>query len=91
MTQIFAPKDLPPDSKQLCCYINQTKTIAIARIRDIPGRDCERVVFPQERFLFEAPNNSNLEIYQHTPTGIITDTIPCSQLKLTENIIADSD
>ncbi|MBE9169147.1 DUF1830 domain-containing protein [Pleurocapsales cyanobacterium LEGE 06147] len=86
MTQILASKDLPPNSKQLCCYVNRTKTVAfsevapsvIARIRDRSGKYCEWVIFPQERFGFEAPNNSNLEIYQNTPTDIITDSILCS-------------
>jgi hypothetical protein len=89
MTQIFSPQELDEKNKQLCCYINLTKQIVIACIKNIPGRSCERVIFPEERFLFEVPRDSYLEISQHTLIGIIKETIPCSELIVNEPLILD--
>lgn len=82
MTRIFFPS-LPQETQtELCCYYNKMKQVVIARITNIPNWYCERVIFPQESFLFEVPSNAELEIYQHTLTGIIKDVIPCHILKV---------
>ncbi|MEN9519033.1 MAG: hypothetical protein RLZZ381_1621 [Cyanobacteriota bacterium] len=47
----------------LCSYKNQTSTIQIARINNIPHWYFERVVFPGELLLFEALPEAVLEIY----------------------------
>ncbi|AFZ36461.1 protein of unknown function DUF1830 [Stanieria cyanosphaera PCC 7437] len=85
MTQIFFPQDLELKNKHLCCYINRTNKIVIVRLHGIPKRDCERVIFPQERFLFEAPIVSELEVVQAYSTNIFKDMIPCSELIVKEN------
>ncbi|BAU64689.1 hypothetical protein STA3757_20620 [Stanieria sp. NIES-3757] len=84
MTQIFFPEGLELKNKQLCCYFNHTNKIVIARLHGIAKRDCERVIFPQERFLFEAPIDSELEIVQFYSTNIFKDIIPCSELIVRE-------
>ena len=81
MTQIFFPSKPDDTEQQVYCYFNDTSKIAIVRILGLETRYCERVVFPQEKFLFEANNDCELEITQHTVTGIIKNTIPCSQLQ----------
>ncbi|MBD2086257.1 DUF1830 domain-containing protein [Trichocoleus sp. ST-U3] len=85
MTQIL--DSLPPNSSDriLCCYINSTSQIQIARIANIPNWYFERIVFPKERFFFEALPDAQLEIH----TGMIfdaslADTIPCNQLYIQE-------
>jgi hypothetical protein len=70
-------------SKQLlCCYVNQTKRIQIVKIDSIDGCYLQRVIFPSERFLFEAPAEATLEIYiQLAGQTILLDSIPCSHLQ----------
>ena len=63
MTQIL---NLLPDKcglHILCSYKNQTPTLQIIRITNIPNWYFERVVFPGELLLFEALPEAVLEIY----------------------------
>jgi hypothetical protein len=77
----FLPKD--PNSNLLCCYVNATSQIQIARITNIPNWYFERVVFPGQRLVFEAPKNAVLEIHSGMmASSILSDTIPCTKLKL---------
>lgn len=63
MTQIL--DSLPADcaNRILCCYINDTHKIKIARIANISNWYFESVVFPEEQLLFEALPEAQLEIY----------------------------
>jgi hypothetical protein len=86
MAQIF--DTLPSDSKDyiLCCYVNATSQIQIARITNIPNWYFERVVFPGQRLVFEAMPESLLEIHTGMmATAILSDTIPCDRLMIDEN------
>lgn len=81
MSQIFDP--LPSDSadRVLCCYVNATSKIQIARITDVPEWYFERVVFPGQRLLFEAVPHAHLEIHTGMmASSILSDTIPCDRL-----------
>lgn len=76
---------LPNDhnSNVLCCYVNATSQIQIARITNIPNWYFERVVFPGQRLVFEAHPNAILEIHSGMmASAILSDTIPCLKLKL---------
>jgi Domain of unknown function (DUF1830) len=76
---------LPNDhnSNILCSYVNATSQIQIARITNIPNWYFERVVFPGQRLVFEAHPNAVLEIHSGMmASAILSDTIPCSKLKL---------
>ena len=84
MTQIFFPQNSNIDSQELYCYTNQTGKIVIVKIRGLDDRHCERVVFPGEKFLFEAKDDCELAISYQPSIGIVEDTIPCSQLKQIE-------
>lgn len=65
----------------LCCYTNASPQIQVVRIIDIPNWYFERVVFPGERLMFEAPQAAHLEI--HTGAmAILSETIPCEQLRV---------
>ncbi len=69
----------------LCCYVNATSKAQIARISNIPNWYLEHVVFPGERFLFEALPEAELEIYQSLETGeIVGDRLGCDRLKVEE-------
>lgn len=67
----------------LCCYINATSKIQIARIANISSWYFERVVFPGQRLLFEALPNAQLEIHTGMmATAILSDQIPCDRLRV---------
>ncbi|MBW4451540.1 MAG: DUF1830 domain-containing protein [Nostoc indistinguendum CM1-VF10] len=85
MAQILDP--LPPEQsgKILCCYINATSKIQIARICNIPNWYFERVVFPGQRLVFEAPQKAQVEIHTGMmASAILSDKIPCDRLMLDE-------
>ena len=82
MTQIFSPADKSTDYQKLYCYTNNFHQVVVVKIRGLMDRHCERVVFPQERFLFEANDECEVEIIQTTITGTIKDSISCSQLQV---------
>ena len=83
MAQILDP--LPPDRSNpvLCCYVNATSKIQVARITNIPNWYFERVVFPGQRLLFEALPDAQLEIHTGMmASAILSDTIPCTRLQI---------
>ncbi|MFN6461289.1 MAG: DUF1830 domain-containing protein [Nostoc sp. DedVER02] len=85
MAQILDP--LPPEQsgKILCCYINATSKIQVARISNILNWYFERVVFPGQRLVFEAPRKAQLEIHTGMmASAILSDNIPCDRLMLEE-------
>ncbi|MCC5662864.1 DUF1830 domain-containing protein [Nostoc sp. CHAB 5784] len=85
MAQILDP--LPPEQsgKILCCYINATSKIQVARISNIPNWYFERVIFPGQRLVFEAPRKGQLEIHTGMmASAILSDKIPCDRLMLEE-------
>ncbi|MEL6457251.1 MAG: DUF1830 domain-containing protein [Cyanobacteria bacterium J06621_15] len=85
MAQILDP--LPPEQsgKSLCCYVNATSKIQIARISNISNWYFERVVFPGQRLVFEAPLEAQLEIHTGMmASAILSDTIPCNRLAIDE-------
>lgn len=87
MAQILDP--LPPDYSGhiLCCYVNATSKIQIGRISNmLPNWYFERVVFPGQRLVFEAPREAYLEIHTGMmATAILSDTIPCDRLCIDED------
>jgi hypothetical protein len=86
MPQILDP--LPSDSSGqiLCCYVNATSQIQVARITDVPNWYFERVVFPGQRLLFEAVPTAHLEIHTGMmASAILSDTIPCASLRIQED------
>lgn len=86
MAQILDP--LPSNNKDqiLCCYVNATSQIQIARITNIPNWYFERVVFPGQRLLFEAMSEALLEIHTGMmASAILSDTIPCDRIAVDEN------
>ena len=88
MAQILdtLPSDASDTTATLCCYVNVTSKIQIARITNISDWYFERVVFPGQRLLFEAPMAALLEIHTGMmASAILSDTIPCDRLVLDEN------
>ncbi|MEO0408164.1 MAG: DUF1830 domain-containing protein [Cyanobacteria bacterium P01_A01_bin.135] len=83
MAQVFDPVPSDHPSRILCCYINATSKIQIARITNIENWYFERVVFPGQRLIFEALASALLEIHSGAmASAILSDTIPCSRLRM---------
>ncbi|MDJ1183251.1 DUF1830 domain-containing protein [Roseofilum casamattae] len=86
MSQIIDPLSNLASRSTVCSYKNVSPLIQIARISNISGWYFERVIFPQEYLLFEAPLTAKLEIYQKDNNGIVAriTEIPCDRLAVVE-------
>ena len=85
MAQILDP--IPPEQSEkiLCCYVNVTSKIQVARISNIANWYFERVVFPGQRLVFEAPLEGQLEIHTGMmASAILSDTIKCDRRAIDE-------
>ncbi len=86
MAQILDPLPSNKQDQILCCYVNATSHIQIARITNIPNWYFERVVFPGQRLVFEALSEALLEIHTGMmASAILSDTIPCERLCVGES------
>ena len=91
MAQILDP--IPNDRKNsiLCCYVNVTSNIQIARITNIPNWYFERVVFPGQRLMFEALPEAALQIHTGMMvSAILSDTISCQTICVNEENITNN-
>lgn len=85
MAQILDPIPSDHTGTIVCCYVNATSQIQIARITNIPTWYFERVVFPGQRLVFEALPMAHLEIHTGMmASAILSDTIPCDRLYVEE-------
>ncbi len=76
----------------LCYYFNVSKQIQLATIKNSPDCSFERVVFPGERLLFEAPPDAELEIQTTRRDGSkIVDKIKCNHLRVDEGCYQTTD
>jgi hypothetical protein len=73
-------------AKLICCYVNATSSIQVARITNVPNWYFERVVFPGQRLMFEAVPSACLEIHTGMmASAILTDTIPCHSIQVSDD------
>lgn len=84
MAQSLDPIDIEGLRPILCCYVNATSQIQIARISDIPNWYFERVVFPGQTLLFESPPEAHLEIHTGMASTILADRLICQSLQVQE-------
>jgi len=83
MAQIFDPVPNGTGNSVLCCYVNATSQIQIARITNIENWYFERVVFPGQRLVFETVPEALLEVHSGMmASAILSDTIPCERLRV---------
>ena len=81
MAQIIDPIPSDESNRIVCCYVNATSKIQIARSSNTGNWYFERVVFPGQRLVFEAPSQAVLEIHTGMmASSILSDKIPCQQL-----------
>lgn len=87
MAQVLDPLPSNTANRILCCYVNATSTIQIARVSNIANWYFERVVFPGQRLVFEAVTEAMLEIHTGAmASAIISDTIPCGRLQIDQDL-----
>jgi len=85
MTQIFFPPRADSDTEKVYCYVNKSSKVVIAKLGGLENRNCERVVFPEQKFLFMANDNCELEIHQQANAGVTKETVACSELEVIKN------
>ncbi len=89
MAQILDPIPSDGQSPILCCYVNATSKMQIARITNVPDWYFERVVFPGQRLLFETHPMALLEIHTGMmASAILSDSIPCERLRVDDPELA---
>lgn len=67
----------------LCYYTNSTRYIQQIRLQQNPHLSLDRLVFPGEKFIFEALPEGALEIYTYTASGLqLLQTIACLRLQV---------
>lgn len=85
MVQILDPPPSNSSNQILCCYVNATSHIQIAKIGNIPNWYFERVVFPGQRLVFESVVGASMEIHTGAlASSILSDTIPCERLQINQ-------
>jgi hypothetical protein len=85
MAQIIDPVPSGDTKPLLCCYVNASSQIQIARITNVENWYFERVVFPGQRLVFEALSKAQLEIHTGMmASAILSDKIPCDRLAIEE-------
>ncbi len=85
MAQILDPLPSNSSNQILCCYVNATSQIQIAKISNVPNWYFERVVFPGQRLVFEAVIGACMEIHTGmVASSILSDTVPCDRLQINE-------
>lgn len=83
LEKAFSNEAIPALNQTLCAYTNGTRELVVIRIKYSDHCCLERVIFPLQRFLFEAPPDAWLEVYRNTSTGVILgDRIACHQLRI---------
>jgi hypothetical protein len=83
MSQILDP--IPSDRSDpiACCYVNTSSKVQIARITNVDNWYFERVAFPGQHLVFEAPMNAYLEIHTgYMASAVMADRIPCIRLEI---------
>ncbi|ABW30268.1 DUF1830 domain-containing protein [Acaryochloris marina] len=70
-----------PTQLTFCSYCNPSPRVQVVRITNIKNWYFERVVFPQQTLVFDAPRTAHLEIHSsEIATAIQVDCIPCRRL-----------
>lgn len=67
----------------LCYYTNASRQLQQIRLQENADLSLDRIVFPGEKFIFEALPEGALEIYTYTATGLqLLQTIACPRLQV---------
>jgi Domain of unknown function (DUF1830) len=73
--------------KIICFYKNTSNQIQAVRLPNIVGLSLEQIVFPGQRFMFEAIPEAELEITTQNKIGsTVTEKIICSQIRVNSQV-----
>ena len=76
----------------LCHYKNASNKLQILRVGNVPNWYFEKVVFPGQVLLFEAPVQGVLEVHTSAKvTTILADTINCDRLRVQGELFVTED
>ena len=71
----------------ICSYVNATSVIQIARIANIENWYFERVAFPGQRLIFEAPKDAILEIHSsQCANAVLSEKISCQKIAIEQQV-----
>ncbi|HBQ99646.1 MULTISPECIES: DUF1830 domain-containing protein [unclassified Roseofilum] len=77
------PQTLDRKNWMLCYYKNDSHSVQILKIDNAENWYFERLVDPEERLVFEAPEMAQLQIhYQFTSDYHRVEIIPCDQIRV---------
>jgi sucrose-6-phosphate hydrolase SacC (GH32 family) len=77
------PQAFDQKSWMLCYYKNESQTLQILTIDNVEDWYFERLVYPEERLAFEAPEMAQLQIhYQSVGEEQTIEIIPCYQIRV---------
>ncbi|MFE4106602.1 DUF1830 domain-containing protein [Almyronema epifaneia] len=65
--------------KITCYYVNASSQIRVVRVANVANWYFERILFPGQRLMFEAPTEAELEIYANAS---LIETVACQQLEV---------
>lgn len=72
-----------PITTILCYYTNSSSKMQLIRVTDSRNLNLEKIVFPQQRILFETIYEGQLEIYtSQAGTARLVQIIPCQNLQV---------
>lgn len=85
------PQTFDQKSWMLCYYKNQSQTVQILTIDNVEDWYFERLVYPEERLVFEAPEMAQLRIhYQPASEEPTIEIIPCYQIRVRYGLESES-
>ncbi len=76
-TLAFPTTDLAAET--LCVHVNASDRIQVVRLTECSA-ELERVVFPGQRLMFEAPADAVLEIYAGNDEPELQERVACGDL-----------
>jgi hypothetical protein len=79
------PAHLADHSLLLCHYKNATSQLQVLRISNIDEWYFERVVFPGQEMMFEAPATADLEVYQGKVKALVSERLSCQSLQVEQS------
>jgi hypothetical protein len=92
MTNTLISGDFAQQVQLLCHYRNVTSKVQVVRISNIAQWYFERVVFPGQDLLFEAPQAAELEIYSGgMASALLVDRQHCQDLQVRQPQNVDND
>ena len=66
-------------AETLCVHVNASDRIQVVRLTEC-STELERVVFPGQRLMFEAPTNAVLEVYAGDDEPELRERVACGDL-----------